>query len=88
MKKPVRCQYVQDCYLAEELRCYGYMTDCPLYMKSNGEPCSEERFDAAMDKLIAKTRAKHERRVSESTDDVVRESKAQNSPTCQPTKTR
>jgi hypothetical protein len=53
--------YVKDCYLAEDLQCYGYKTDCPLYMKTNGEPCNEARFHAAMDKLIARTKAKHDR---------------------------
>ena len=61
MKQPVRCRYVGECYLAEELRCYGYMTDCPLYMRCNDEPCNDARFDAAMDRLIARTKAKHDR---------------------------
>ena len=54
-----RCTFLFSCYLADELKCFGYMTDCPLYMKSNGEFCSEDRFHRAMDKLIDKTRAKH-----------------------------
>ncbi|MBD3257297.1 hypothetical protein GF377_02600 [candidate division GN15 bacterium] len=61
LKATVRCAYLSACYLADELRCFGYMTDCPLYLKSNGEPCSESRFHAAMDRLIDRTRAKHER---------------------------
>ena len=61
MKQPVCCRYVGECYLAEELRCYGYMTDCPLYMRTNDEPCNDLRFHAAMDRLIARTKAKHER---------------------------
>ncbi len=58
-KKAERCAYLKVCYLAEELRCFGYMTDCVLYQKSNGEECSQSRFDAAMDRLINKTMAKH-----------------------------
>jgi len=57
----VRCGYVKDCYLAEALQCYGYMTDCPLYMKTNDEPCNEARFHAAMDRLIIRTKSKHDR---------------------------
>lgn len=61
MKKAVRCTYVRNCYLAEALECYGFKTDCPLYMQSNDEPCNDARFHAAMDQLISRTRAKHER---------------------------
>ena len=59
IRPTVRCHYVNHCYLAEELECYGYKTDCPLYMRSNGEPCNDARFHAAMDRLISKTRQKH-----------------------------
>jgi hypothetical protein len=44
--------------MADELKCFGYKTDCPLYLKSNGEFCHEDRFHEAMDKLIDKTRAR------------------------------
>ncbi len=54
-----RCAYIIPCYLAEELKCFGYKTDCPLYQKSNGEFYNESRFNDSMDKLIDKTRAKH-----------------------------
>jgi hypothetical protein len=37
----------------------GYKADCPLYKKSNGEYLNEERFNAAVDELIDKTKAKH-----------------------------
>jgi hypothetical protein len=60
-KQTTRCSYVKDCYLAEDLQCYGYMTDCPLYMKTNDEPCNDSRFHAAMDRLIMRTKAKHDR---------------------------
>jgi hypothetical protein len=69
-KKTVRCTYVDECYLAEELKCYGYMTDCPLYMHCNDEPCSEVRFDAAMDRLIARTKAKHDRMKNDMKNDT------------------
>ena len=45
--------------MADDLRCFGYKTDCPLYMKSNGEFCTDGRFHDAMDKLIDKTRSKY-----------------------------
>lgn len=61
MKRTVRCAYLKDCYLAEALECYGFKTDCPLYMKCNDEPCSEARFHAAMDRLIRRTKEKHDR---------------------------
>jgi hypothetical protein len=61
MKKTVRCGYLKDCYLAEALECYGFKTDCPLYLRSNDEPCNEARFHAAMDDLIRRTKQKHER---------------------------
>lgn len=56
---PIRCRYLKDCYLAEELKCYGYKTDCPLYQQSNNEMYNEDRFDDAMNRLIDKTRRKH-----------------------------
>jgi len=59
IKPTVRCHYVDHCYLAEALECYGYKIDCPLYMRSNGEACNDARFHAAMDRLISKTRQKH-----------------------------
>ena len=42
------------------MKCYGYKTDCPLYLKSNGDFYNQERFNDAMDKLIDLTRAKHQ----------------------------
>ncbi len=65
MKNSVQCQYFKGCYLAEGLMCYGFKSDCPLYLRSNGEPCSEARFHAAVDKLISKTKEKHERLTSD-----------------------
>jgi hypothetical protein len=59
LKQNARCAYLKACYIAEDLKCYGYKTDCPLFMKSNGESCSELRFHDAMDRLIDGTRAKH-----------------------------
>lgn len=58
-KPPSRCTYIRACYMAEELRCFGYKADCPLYRKSNGEFCSETSFHEAMNRLIDKTRAKY-----------------------------
>jgi hypothetical protein len=57
LKKSDRCAYVRACYLAEDLRCFGYKTDCVLYQKSNGEFYNEASFHDAMNKLIDKARA-------------------------------
>ena len=54
-----RCGYVFSCYLAEDLKCFGYKSDCVLYRQSNGQYFSEKDFNETMDKLINKTRLKH-----------------------------
>lgn len=54
-----RCAYIRACYLAEELKCFGYKTDCPLYRKCNGEYYDEGQFHEAMDRLIDKARAQY-----------------------------
>lgn len=59
-QKPAsRCAYIRACYMAEDLKCFGYKTDCPLYQKSNGEYFDESRFHEAMNRLIDKARAKY-----------------------------
>ena len=58
-KPALRCAYIRACYMAEELKCFGYKTDCPLYQKSNGEFYNESRFHDAMNQLIDQTRAKY-----------------------------
>jgi len=55
-----RCLYLKVCFLADDLKCFGYKNDCVLYLKSNNENCSEERFNDAMDKLINKTMLKYQ----------------------------
>lgn len=60
-KKNERCAYLNCCYMAEALTCFGYKTDCVLYLKSNGEQYIEERFHEAMDRLINKTKARYEK---------------------------
>ena len=55
-----RCSFIEACYLADELKCFGYKIDCPLYRKSNGEPCNKADFDQAMDKLIDSTLTKYQ----------------------------
>ena len=75
MKKTVRCTYLKDCYLADALECFGFKTDCPLYMRANDEPCNEASFDAAMDNLILRTRQKHDRLKRTRTGEKVTRSK-------------
>lgn len=60
-RKASRCAYIRACYLAEELRCFGYKTDCILYRKSNGDYLSDEQFHDAMNRLIDKTKARYEK---------------------------
>ena len=59
-KKSEVCAYKECCYLAESLECFGYKTDCVLYMKSNDRFYTRTSFDEAVDKLINKTKAKFE----------------------------
>jgi hypothetical protein len=61
IKVAERCLYLKVCYLAEDLKCFGYKSDCSLYQKSNGEHCTEIEFDSAMDKLINKTMLKYQK---------------------------
>jgi len=53
-----RCAYIRCCYLADALNCFGYKADCHLYQKSNGIELKPHDFDAAMDELIDKVRAR------------------------------
>jgi hypothetical protein len=55
-----RCAYLKCCYLAEAANCFGYKTDCPLYMVSNDEEVSEVSFHKSMDALIDQTKIKVE----------------------------
>ena len=59
-KKTERCAYIECCYLAEALECYGYKADCILYIKSNDRFYTRQAFDAAVNNLIDKAKAKHE----------------------------
>ena len=58
-KKSEVCAYKECCYLAEALECFGYKTDCVLYLKSNNQFYSRKSFDEAVDRLINKAKAKH-----------------------------
>ncbi len=60
IKKAERCAYLKVCFLAEELKCFGYKTDCALYRKSNGEQLDEDSFNVSMNRLINKTIAKYQ----------------------------
>ena len=62
--KPSRqCSFVNACYLADDLKCYGYKTDCVLYQASNGEFYNEDRFHEAMNRLIDRTKAKYDAQI-------------------------
>ena len=63
-KKPECCAYRDSCYIASELNCFGYKTDCILYRQSNGEQMAGILFDKAMDELIDKTRHKYASKTS------------------------
>jgi|GEM_PF-2348658 len=77
----VRCAYLKSCYLAEALECYGFKADCPLYKQTNGEPYSQARFHAAMDRLIIKTKEKHERLKRIGTGETVTSPRSRKTPT-------
>lgn len=55
----VKCLYVDVCYIAEALQCYGYKRDCALYTKTNKGTVTEEDFHKAINELINITKAKH-----------------------------
>jgi len=59
--KMKRCAYINVCFIAEELKCLGFKTNCPLYKKSNGIFLDEKDFNLAMDELIDKTKLKYEK---------------------------
>jgi len=53
-------------------------------LKSNDEPCNEARFHAAVDQLINKTRAKHERLYGKASgSETATSSRPEQSPTSQ-----
>ncbi len=60
-KRAERCSFIRVCFLAEDLKCFGYKTDCPLYQRSNGAFDNKGSFNEAMDRLINKTRYKYAR---------------------------
>ena len=59
MKPSKKCAYFEFCYIAEATDCFGYRTDCALYMVTNDEKVSEVHFHRAMNNLIDKTKLKH-----------------------------
>ena len=61
-RRASRCVYQRVCYLAEDLKCFGFKADCVLYLKSNGKEFDKRQFDAAMDELINTTRARFDER--------------------------
>ena len=54
-----RCGYIDFCYISEAQDCFGYKTDCPLYIVSNDEEIPESRYHKAMDELINRAKMKH-----------------------------
>jgi hypothetical protein len=55
----IKCLYVDVCYLAEALQCYGYKLDCALYTKTNKGVVTNEDFHKAINELINTTKARH-----------------------------
>jgi hypothetical protein len=55
----IKCLYVDVCYLAEALQCYGYKLDCVLYTKTNKGTVTKEDFHKAINELINTTKVKH-----------------------------
>lgn len=53
------CAYRPACFMASELKCFGYKVDCVLYKKTNGVALPESEFHRAMNELIDKTREKY-----------------------------
>jgi hypothetical protein len=59
LREKIRCKYIDVCYMADGLQCYGYKSDCVLYRKSNNETVTTADFHRAFDELIRRTKAKH-----------------------------
>lgn len=59
LKLSKKCAYLDYCYIAEGQDCFGYKSDCPLYMVSNDKKVPEISFHKAMDRLINTTKAKN-----------------------------
>lgn len=59
IKQSKKCSYFDFCYIAEAADCFGYRTDCALFMITNDENVSEAHFHKAMNQLIDKTKLKH-----------------------------
>jgi meiotically up-regulated gene 157 (Mug157) protein len=55
----MKCLYVDVCYLAESLQCYGYKLDCVLYTKTNKGAVTQEDFHKAINELIDTTKTKN-----------------------------
>jgi hypothetical protein len=54
-----RCGFAEVCYLADCLNCFGYKSDCPLYISGKSRPSSLADFHAAIDKLIQNTKVSY-----------------------------
>lgn len=59
-QKTEKCAYIKCCYLAEALECYGYKSDCILYLKSNNCFFTRKAFDEAVNRLIDRSKVRHE----------------------------
>lgn len=53
-----KCVYIDSCYLAEMLECFGYRADCALYRQSDSLISSHKSFPEALDRLIVKAKAR------------------------------
>jgi len=54
-----KCKFIDVCYLAESLHCYGYKLDCALYCPSKGTPATSADFHDAVDRLIEETTSRY-----------------------------
>lgn len=53
------CAFVEVCYLADCLNCFGYKQDCPLFTTTHDGSLTSDDFHKAIDDLIQRTRVSY-----------------------------